>query len=80
MKDRLVSIRFLTAVIILLFAVHVNECNAQRNASKRFERETFGNSRRSKPVKESGESRAAAKAMKEQARKEARRDREDERR
>ena len=78
MKKGLVLLRFISAVILLLFVVQVADCNAQRNATKRFERETFGNSRRSKPVKESGESRAAVKAMKEQARKEARRDKEDE--
>ncbi|HMT68192.1 MAG TPA: hypothetical protein PKE28_11400, partial [Bacteroidales bacterium] len=78
MKRGLVLLRFVAAVIVLLFVVEATECNAQKNATKRFERETFGKSRRSKPVKESGESRAAAKAMKEQARKEARREKEDE--
>ncbi len=77
MKRGLVLLRFVSAVIVLLFVVQVTECNAQKNATKRFERETFGKSRRSKPVKESGESKAAAKAMKEQARKEARREKED---
>ncbi|MBK7732080.1 MAG: hypothetical protein IPI37_04785 [Bacteroidales bacterium] len=71
MKRGLVLLRFVSAVIVLLFVVEVTECDAQKNATKRFERETFGKSRRSKPVKESGESRAAAKAMKEQAGKEA---------
>lgn len=78
MKRGLVLLRFISAVIVLLFVVEVTECEAQKNATKRFERETFGKSRRSAPVRESGESKAAAKAMKEQARKEARREKENE--
>jgi biopolymer transport protein ExbB/TolQ len=77
MKNELVSVKVVTAAILILFTVQVSDCYAQKNATKRFEKETFGSSRRGKAVKESGESRAAEKAMKEQAKKEARRDRED---
>lgn len=76
MKKRLVSVRFFAILVIFLLAVPVNDCDAQKNASRKFEKETFGKSRRTTPVRESGESRAAAKAMKEQERKEARRERE----
>lgn len=77
MKNELVSVKVIATAVLILFTVQVTVCNAQKNATKRFERETFGNSRRGKAVKESGESRAAEKAMREQAKKEARRDRED---
>ena len=77
MRKVLVSVRYIAALTVLLFAVQVTDCEAQRNATKRFEKEVFGKSRRSTPAKQSGESRAAAKAMKEQEKKMARRDRED---
>ena len=77
MNNELVSVRLAVLVILMLFAFQVTDCNAQKNATRRFERETFGNSRRGKAVKKSGESRAAEKAMREQAKKEASRDRED---
>ena len=71
MKKRLVSVNFFTILVIFLFAVQVNDCEAQKNASRKFEKETFGKSRRTTPVRGSGESRAAAKAMKEQERSES---------
>lgn len=77
MKKELVSFRFLAITVILLFAVQLADCDAQRNATRRLEKETFGQSRHSSPAKVSGESRAAEKAMKEQERKQAKRDKED---
>ena len=77
MNKELVSLRFLAILVIMLFAVQITDCNAQRNATRRFEKETFGKSRRSSPMREGGESRAAEKAIREQAKKEARREKED---
>jgi hypothetical protein len=77
MRKVVVSVRYIAALTVLLFAVQGSDCEAQRNATKRFEKEVFGKSRRSTPAKQSGESRAAAKAMKEQEKKMAQRDRED---
>jgi hypothetical protein len=77
MRKALVSVKAVAVLMALFLTVQVTDCNAQRNATKRFEKETFGKSRRNTPLKQGGESRAAAKAMKEQQKKEARRDRED---
>lgn len=77
MNKAIVSLRFITMVVMMLFVVQVTDCNAQRYATRKLEKQTFGQSRRN-PGKAGGESKAAEKAMKEQARKEARREREDE--
>lgn len=77
MNKAIVSLRFIAMVVMMLFVVQVTDCNAQRYATRKLEKQTFGQSRRN-PGKAGGESKAAEKAMKEQARKEARREREDE--
>ncbi|MCU0378108.1 MAG: hypothetical protein MUC78_07580 [Bacteroidales bacterium] len=79
MRQKIVFIRFAVTLIILLFAVPVTECNAQRSASRKAEKELFGKTGKSKPandkVRVPG---AAGKAMREQEKKEARRDKEEE--
>lgn len=77
MNKAIVSLRFIAMTVMMLFVVQVTDCDAQRYATRKLERETFGQSRRN-PGKAGGESKAARKAMKEQAKKEARREREDE--
>jgi altronate dehydratase len=77
MNKAIVSLRFIAMVVMMLFVVQVTDCNAQRYATRKLEKQTFGQSRRN-PGNAGGESKAAEKAMKEQARKEARREREDE--
>lgn len=78
MKKQIVSVKFIVILIALLFALPLNECNAQRSATRKFEKETFGKSRKGKAVDEGKAYGKAAKAMKEQKKKEAMRDREDE--
>lgn len=78
MKKQLVFLRLLVIVTTLLFTLPVSECSAQRNATRKFEKETFGKSRKSKPFDEGKAHGKAAKAMKEQEKKEAIRDKEDE--
>jgi hypothetical protein len=63
--------------VMMLFVVQVTDCDAQRYATRKLEKETFGQSRRN-PDKSGGESKAAEKAMKKQERKEAQRERDDE--
>ncbi|MCK7534014.1 MAG: hypothetical protein MZV63_24830 [Marinilabiliales bacterium] len=66
-------------MFLLLFAVTQAECNAQRNASRKTEKELFGKTGKSKPANDKVRARGAAgKAMKEQEKKEAMRDREEE--
>lgn len=78
MKHKLVFIRFIVILTLLLFVVPQSECQAQRHATRKAEKELFGKSRRSKPFEEGKPKGAAAKAMKEQEKKEAARDKEDE--
>ncbi len=78
MRQQLVLVKFLVIMITLLFALPLSECNAQRNATRKLEKETFGRSRKGKAADEGRAYGKAAKAMKEQKKKEARRDREDE--
>ena len=79
MKQKLVFLRFAVLFALLLLAFPAAEINAQRNASHKVEKELFGKSGKSKPpddkIRVKG---AAGKAMREQEKKEARRDREDE--
>lgn len=79
MKHRIVFIRFLVMTALLLFAVTSYECNAQRNATKKAEKELFGKTGKSKPFDEGRPKGAAGKAMKQQEKKEALRKKEDER-
>ncbi len=69
--------RFIAMAVMMLFVVQVTDCDAQRYATRKLEKETFGQSRRN-PDKSGGESKAAEKAMKKQERKEAQRERDDE--
>ncbi len=79
MDFKLVFLRFIVVVGVLLFAVPPDECHAQRNATRKFEKETFGKTRKGPVSADRTKARgAAAKAMREQEKKEARRDREDE--
>jgi len=78
MKKQVVFMRLLLIMLTLLFAMPVSECTAQRNATRKFEKETFGKSRKSKVFDEGKAHGKAAKAMREQEKKEARRNREDE--
>jgi len=77
MNKAIVSLRFSAMAVMMLFVVQVTDCDAQRYATRKLEKQTFGQSRRN-PGKAGGESKAAEKAIKEQARKEAKREREDE--
>jgi len=70
-------VRFIAMAVMMLFVVQVTDCDAQRYATRKLEKETFGQSRRN-PDKSGGESKAAEKAMKKQERKEAQRERDDE--
>lgn len=78
MKHKIVFIKFLVIVSAFLFTVPVTDCNAQRNATKKAEKEMFGKTGKSKPFEEGKPKGAAGKAMKEQEKKEAMRNREDE--
>ena len=62
---------------LLLVVAPVNDCQAQRNASRAFEKEVFSKRKAKVADNKGGANRAAAKAMKEQEKKEARRDKED---
>ncbi len=77
MNKAIVSVRFIAMAVMMLFVVQVTDCDAQRYATRKLEKETFGQSRRN-PDKSGGESKAAEKAMKKQERKEAQRERDDE--
>jgi len=79
MKEKLVFLRFAALMSVFLFVLSTADIQAQKNASRRAEKELFGKTGKSKPIDDKVRARgAAAKAMKEQAKKEARRDREDE--
>lgn len=78
MKHGIVFIRFLVITALFLFAVSVHDCNAQRNATKKAEKELFGKTGKSKPFNEGKPKGAAGKAMKKQEKKEALRKKEDE--
>jgi hypothetical protein len=79
MKQRLVLLRLLILFTVLLFALPPSECTAQRNASRKAEKELFDKSKKGRSFNEGVRPRGkAAKAMKEQEKKEAKRDRDDE--
>ena len=79
MKQRLVFLRSAVLFLLFLFVLSSSDIQAQKNASRKAEKELFGKTGRSKPpddkIKAKG---AAGKAMKEQEKKEARREKEDE--
>ena len=79
MKQKSVFLRLAVLMSVFLFILSPADIQAQKNASRRAEKELFGKSGKSKPIDDRVRARgAAAKAMKEQEKKEARRDREDE--
>jgi hypothetical protein len=79
MKQNVVFLRLIVLFTVFLFALPPSGCIAQRNASRKFEKEMFGKTRRGKSFNEGVKPRgAAAKAIKKQERKEAKRDKEDE--
>jgi hypothetical protein len=78
MKQRIVFIRLLVITALILFAAPLSECNAQRNASKKAEKELFGKTGKSKPFEAGKPKGAAGKAIKQQEKKEAIRKKEDE--
>lgn len=78
MKHRIVLLRLLVLLTVLLFALPQSECAAQRNASRKFEKELFGKTRKGKSFNEGTRPRGkAAKAIKNQEKKEAKRDKQD---
>jgi hypothetical protein len=76
MNKVILSVRFIAMAVMMLFMVQVTDCDAQRYATRKLEKETFGQSRRN-PGRTGGESKAAEKAMKKQERREAQRERDD---
>lgn len=79
MKQKLVFLGNAVLMSVFLFVLSTTEIQAQKNASRKAEKELFGKTGKSKPIDDKVRARgAAAKAMKEQAKKEARRNREDE--
>ncbi len=79
MDFKLVFLRIIVVAGVLLYAVPPDTCHAQRNATRKFEKETFGKTRKGAVSADRTKARGgAARAMKEQEKKEARRDREDE--
>ena len=78
MKQKLVFLRSAVLLSVFLFVLSPSDIQAQKNASRKAEKELFGKTGKSKPVDDKVRARgAAAKAMKEQEKKEAKRDRED---
>jgi len=79
MKQRLVFLRSAVLISVFLFVFSSSDIQAQKNAGRKAEKELFGKTGKSKPpddkIKAKG---AAGKAMKEQEKKEARREKEDE--
>jgi hypothetical protein len=79
MMQKLVFLRFAVLMSVFLLVLSPADIQAQKNASRKAEKELFGKSGKSKPpddkIKVKG---AAGKAMKEQEKKEARREKEDE--
>lgn len=79
MKQKLVFLGNAVLMSLFLFVLSPADIQAQKNASRRTEKELFGRTGKSKPIDDKVRARgAAAKAMKEQEKKEARRDRDDE--
>jgi hypothetical protein len=79
MKQKLLLLRFAVLMSVFLFVLSSADLQAQKNASRKAEKELFGKTGKSKPMNDKAGARgAAAKAMKEQEKKEAQREREDE--
>ncbi|HSO77904.1 MAG TPA: hypothetical protein VLQ76_05005 [Bacteroidales bacterium] len=78
MKQQIVFIRLLVLFITLLVTAPVTTCMAQRNASRKIDRELFGKKRSGKAFDDKVKARGAAgKAIKKQEKKEAQRNKED---
>jgi len=79
MKQKLVFLGNAVLMSLFLFVLSPADIKAQKNASRRAEKELFGKTGKSKPIDDKVRARgAAAKAMREQEKKEAKRDRDDE--
>jgi len=79
MKQKLVFLGNAVLMSVFVFVFSTSEIQAQKNASRKAEKALFGKTGKSKPIDDKVKARgAAARAMKEQEKKEAKRDREDE--
>lgn len=79
MRHQLVFLKFAVLLSVSLIVFPPADCRAQRNASRKAEKELFGKTGKSKPFDDKVKAKGAAgKAMKEQEKKEARREKEDE--
>ena len=79
MKQKLVFLRFAVLMSVFFFVLSSADIQAQKNASRKAEKELFGKTGKSKPIDDKVRAKGAAgKAMKEQEKKEAQRDKEDE--
>ncbi len=79
MRHQLVFLKFAVLFAVFLIVLPPADCTAQRNASRKAEKELFGKTGKSKPLNDKVKVKGAAgKAMKEQEKKEARRDKDDE--
>ena len=79
MRYQLVFLKFAVLFAVFLIGLPPADCTAQRNASRKAEKELLGKTGKSKPLNDKIKAKGAAgKAMKEQKKKEARRDKEDE--
>jgi hypothetical protein len=79
MKQKLVYLRFGFLLSVFFFVLSSAECQAQKNASRKAEKELFGKTGKSKQPDDKIRAKGAAgKAMREQEKKEARREKEDE--
>ena len=79
MRHQLVFLKFAVLFAVFLIVLPPADCTAQRNASRKAEKELFGKTGKSKLFDDKVTAKGAAgKAMKEQKKKEARRDKEDE--
>ena len=79
MKQKLVFLGNAVLMSVFVFVFSTSEIQAQKNASRKAEKALFGKTGKSKPIDDKVKARgAAARAMKEQEKKEAKRDRVDE--
>lgn len=79
MNQKLVFARIIALTIAVIFVLPSTDCLAQRNAGRRAEKELFGRTKTGRSSDEALKPHGkAAKAIKEQKKKESRRDKEDE--
>jgi len=78
MKQQIVFTRLLVLFLTLLVTAPVGTCLAQRNAARKIDKELFGKKRRGQAFDDKVKARGAAgKAIKKQEKKEAQREKED---